>query len=237
VATEVCIRHNDGEVGMDDDPNGRLLLQTSDVRLARGDTFSIGLPDLALKAGEAVAVIGPSGCGKTTALMALAGIRPPESGVIAIDGINPWDLPSGARDRFCGRRIGLVFQSFHLVDALSVAANILLAAIGAGSALQTAERLKHLASKLDISEILSQRADRISYGQAQRVAIARALMNKPAVLLADEPTSALDDGHTESLLALLLQMAKAEAAALVIATHDRRVLSVVNSVVELQVLS
>ena len=222
---------------MADDPNDRLRLQTSGVRLARGDTFSIGLPDLALKAGEAVAVIGPSGCGKTTALMALAGIRPPESGTISIDGVDPWALPSGVRDRFRGRRIGLVFQSFHLVDALSVAANIRLAAIGTGFAAENADRLKHLASELDLNGILSQRADRISHGQAQRVAIARALMNKPAVMLADEPTSALDDGHTESLLSLLLQMAKAERAALVIATHDRRVLSVVSSVVELQVRS
>jgi putative ABC transport system ATP-binding protein len=221
---------------MGEQTHTKALLQTSGVRLAR-ESFSVELPDLELVAGEAVALIGPSGSGKTTALMALAGIRPPAGGTITIDGVSPWDLPSGVRDRFRGSRIGLVFQSFHLVDALSVAANIRLAAIGAGSTLQTAERLKYLADKLDIDEILSQRADRISHGQAQRVAIARALYNKPAVLLADEPTSALDDGHAESLLALLLQMAKAEAAALVIATHDRRVLNTIGSVVELETRS
>jgi putative ABC transport system ATP-binding protein len=219
------------------DPVSAATLVTAGVVLARDGKPFAQLPDLELRGGRSMAIVGPSGCGKTTALMALAGIRPPESGTISIDGVDPWTLPSGARDRFRGRRIGLVFQSFHLVDALSVAANIRLAAIGTGFAAENAERLKHLASELDLNGILSQRADRISHGQAQRVAIARALMNKPAVMLADEPTSALDDGHTESLLALLLQMAKAEAAALVIATHDRRVLSVVNSVVELQVRS
>jgi putative ABC transport system ATP-binding protein len=217
---------------MGEQTHTKALLRTSNIRLAR-ESFSVGLPDLELMAGEAIAIVGPSGSGKTTALMALAGIRPPSSGTIIIDGVNPWELPSGARDRFRGQRIGLVFQSFHLVDALSVAANIRLAAIGADRS-QGDERLHHLAGKLDIASLLSQRADRISHGQAQRVAIARALFNRPAVLLADEPTSALDDGHTESLLALLLQMAVAEDAALVITTHDRRVLKSVRSIVELE---
>lgn len=210
----------------------KALLQTSSVRLAR-ESFSVGLPDLELMAGEAIAIIGPSGSGKTTALMALAGIRPPARGTITIAGANFWDLPSGARDRFRGSRIGLVFQSFHLVDALSVAANIRLAAIGSRRS-DGEDRLRYLAEALNIASLLSQRADHISHGQAQRVAIARALYNGPAVLLADEPTSALDDGHTESLLALLLHMAKAERAALVITTHDRRVLQTVPSVVELE---
>jgi len=221
---------------MNEEPHAKLL-QTSGVRLARGDTFSVGLPDLALGAGEAVALVGPSGCGKTTALMALAGIRPPKSGTIFVDGTNPWELPSGKRDHFRGRRIGLVFQSFHLVDALSVAANIRLAATSTGFSSQTAVRLKSLATELDLGDILTQRSDRISHGQAQRVAIARALLNNPAVLLADEPTSALDDDHAASLLTLLLQVAKTESAALVIATHDRRVLNVVRSVVELEARS
>lgn len=211
----------------------KALLQTSGVQLARGDHFSAELSDLSLMAGEVMAIIGPSGSGKTTALMALAGIRPPARGTITIEGANFWDLPSGARDRFRGSRIGLVFQSFHLVDALSVAANIRLAAIGTERS-DGEDRLRYLADALNIASLLSQRADRISHGQAQRVAIARALYNKPAVLLADEPTSALDDGHTESLLALLLHMAKAEGAALVITTHDRRVLQTVHSVVELE---
>ena len=219
---------------MGEETHTKALLKTAGVQLARGGSFSVGLPDLGLMAGDAVAIVGPSGCGKTTALMALAGIRPPASGMITIDGVNPWALQSGERDRFRGRRIGLVFQSFHLVDALSAAANIRLAAIGADHSSEGTERLHHLADKLDIVGILSHRADRISHGQAQRVAIARALYNKPAVLLADEPTSALDDGHTEHLLALLLQVARAEGAALVITTHDHRILKWVGSIVELE---
>ncbi len=222
---------------MGEEPDATKLVQTSGVAVSRGADFSVRLPDLALQAGDALAIVGPSGCGKTTALMALAGIRPPQSGKIEIDGIDPWDLRPGERDRFRGRRIGLIFQSFHLVDALSVSANIRLASPTSRYTKDGAERFNRLVSELDLGTVLSQRADRISHGQAQRVAIARALFNKPAVILADEPTSALDDARTESLLRLLTAMAATEGAALIVTTHDRRVLQTVSHVVRLEAAS
>ena len=212
------------------------ILATRDVVLARNGKVFAKLPDLALAAGQSVAIVGPSGCGKTTALLALAGVRPPFAGTIAIDGIDPWQLGQHARDGFRGRRIGLVFQSFHLVDALSVAANIRLAAQCAGYPVHEPHRLDDLIQRLGLTQVRAQRADRISHGQAQRVAIARALLNRPAVILADEPTSALDDAHTASLVELLAQSAAAEGAALVMATHDRRVLDCVGKVVEMEAM-
>ena len=194
------------------------------------------VPDFEAAAGQSIALIGPSGSGKTTALMALAGIRAPSAGRIAIDGQDPWTLPSRKRDDFRGRRIGLVFQSFHLVDALDVAANIQLAAQCAHYPVGEAGRLNMLLEKLDLIAIRNFRADRISHGQAQRVAVARALLNKPAVILADEPTSALDDANAFSLIELLKKCAVSEGAALVIATHDSRVLRAVDRVVEMQML-
>jgi putative ABC transport system ATP-binding protein len=210
------------------------ILATNDVVLARGGKRFARLPDLNLAAGQAVAIVGPSGCGKTTALMALAGIRAPESGTIKIEGTDPWKMGRRGRDGFRGRRIGLVFQSFHLVDALTVRANVWLAAQCAHYPLSEPARLDSLLERLGLSSVKSKRADRISHGQAQRTAIARALLNRPAVLLADEPTSALDDANTETIMALLTESAVSERAALVIATHDRRVLDAVDEVIEME---
>ncbi|MEJ1968241.1 MAG: ATP-binding cassette domain-containing protein [Rhizomicrobium sp.] len=212
------------------------VLAATDIRLARNRKRFARLPDLCLAAGQSVAIVGPSGCGKTTALMALAGIRAPDGGRIAIEGTDPWALGGGARDRFRGRRIGLVFQSFHLVDALSVRANVRLAAQCA-QAPPEPERLDRLLERLGLAAVAARRADRISHGQAQRTAIARALLNRPAVILADEPTSALDDANTQTLMALLVESAVLENAALVVTSHDRRVLASVDRVVEMEALS
>ena len=211
------------------------VLATDGVVLARGGQVIARLPDLAVAPGRSVAILGASGSGKSTALMALAGIRAPASGEISVDQTLIWTLGANQRDRFRGRRIGLVFQSFHLIDAVSVAANLALAARCAGLP-RAPERARALLQRLGLGELQAKRADRLSHGQAQRVAVARALFNKPAVVLADEPTSALDDGNAASLLALLKEAALAEGVGLVIATHDRRVIDAVDATVEMKAL-
>jgi len=212
------------------------VLLAENVVLARGGKRFARLPDLSLSPRQTVALVGPSGCGKTTALLALAGVTRPSEGRIEIDGVDVWKLARSGRDGFRGRRIGLVFQSFHLVDALSVAQNVRLAAQCAGHPLREPNRLEKLLAQLDLSALRDRRVDRISHGQAQRVAVARALLNRPAVVLADEPTSALDDANTAELMSLLAQSAAQSDAALVVATHDRRVLDAVETVVEMQAL-
>ncbi|MEI9989474.1 MAG: ATP-binding cassette domain-containing protein [Rhizomicrobium sp.] len=220
----------------DDRVSKKAILATAGVVLERGGRQFARLPDLNVAAGQSVAIVGPSGCGKTTALMALAAIRAPRHGTIEIEGTKLWALGRGGRDGFRGRRIGLVFQSFHLIDALSVRANIQIAAQCAGHPVHDPQRLDRLMERLGLTAIQSRRADRISHGQAQRTAIARALMNRPAVILADEPTSALDDANTAALMALLVESAVSEDAALVVTTHDRRVLDAVDTVVEMEAL-
>ena len=212
------------------------ILTTCKVELARNGESFARLPDLDVASGQSVAIVGPSGCGKTTALMAIAAIRAPQNGTITIEDANPWKLGPRARDGFRGRRIGLVFQSFYLVDALSVRANVQLAAQCAGYPLHDPERMEFLLDRLGLHSVQSRRADRISHGQAQRTAIARALLNKPAVILADEPTSALDDANAKAIMSLLTECAALENAALVVATHDRRVLDTVDTVVEMEAL-
>jgi len=205
-------------------------LESEAVILERQGRAFARLPDLRLRPGEAVALTGASGSGKTTSLLALAGVRAPLRGRIVIDGIDIWSLPRAARDRWRGRRIGLVFQSFHLVDAVSVESNLRLAASCAGLR-PSPSRIALLLEALDIAALRHRRADRLSQGQAQRVAVARALVNQPAVVLADEPTSALDDGNAAALLDLLADAARTSGAALLIATHDRRVLDRVGDVI------
>jgi putative ABC transport system ATP-binding protein len=220
-----------------------------DLTLDRNNTPIAHIPDFQIAAGEAVALVGGSGSGKTTALMAMAGIRAPANGTVTINGVDPWTLPTATRDQFRSHCIGLVFQSFYLIDALTVAANVRLPARCASRwidsrvaacvddrAFDERERLRTLLDKLGIADIAKSRADRISHGQAQRVAVARALFNRPLVVLADEPTSALDDGNAAALLDLLKTSAISEGAALLIASHDRRVLDAVDQVVEVEQL-
>jgi putative ABC transport system ATP-binding protein len=228
-------RGHDQENGMNVDRSIAPVLSTDGVVLARGGRAFAALPDLSVAPGGSVAILGASGSGKSTALLALAGIRAPAAGEIAVEQTLLWNLGAGERDRFRGRRIGLVFQSFHLIDAVSVAANLALAARCAGLP-RAPERVRALLQRLGLTELQARRADRLSHGQAQRVAVARALFNKPAVVLADEPTSALDDGNARSLLALLREAALAEGAGLVVATHDRRVIDAVDATVEMRTL-
>jgi len=203
---------------------------------ARGAKPFARIKDFDLCGGQSVALVGPSGSGKSTALMALAGIHSPAAGTILIDKTDPWVLNSRARDRFRGQHIGLVFQSFHLVDAISVSANIKLASKCAPKPGLDKTRLSTLLDRLGLSAIQNRRADRISHGQAQRVAVARAMFNAPDILLADEPTSALDDRNADTLMSLLTEAAVSENAGLVVATHDRRVLDAVDCVVEMEAI-
>ncbi|MDA8229784.1 MAG: ATP-binding cassette domain-containing protein [Magnetospirillum sp.] len=203
-------------------------LRTRGVLLDRDGRVFARLPDVDLAPGRIVALTGTSGAGKTTALLALAGIRPPREGSIQVGDTDLWSLPPSGRDRLRGQRIGLVFQSFHLIDAVSVEENLRLAASCAGLRAEPGH-LQTLLETLDIVAIRHRRADRLSQGQAQRVAVARALVNRPALVLADEPTSALDDGNARALLDLLARVVREQGAGLLIATHDRRALDAVDA--------
>lgn len=175
-----------------------------------------------LASGGSMAVIGPSGCGKTTLLHLLAGLLRPGAGVIRVLGQDLSELRPTELDRFRGRNIGLVFQRFHLLPALTVRENVLLAQRLAGARVDPAQA-RALFDRLGVSELEKHRPAMLSHGQAQRVAIARALVHGPRLVMADEPTSALDDHHAEQALHLLQESAKAVGAALVVVTHDQRV--------------
>jgi putative ABC transport system ATP-binding protein len=209
------------------------LLAVEGVRYRYPGRTTLSFPDCALAAGEAVALIGPSGSGKTTLLMLLAGLLTTQEGRIEVAGISPGALQGAARDRWRGRTIGMVLQSFQLLPHLSVLENLQAAQYFAGAG-SDANAARDTLAALGIAELAPMRPNRLSRGQAQRAAIARAVVNRPKLVLADEPTSSLDDTSAEAALRLLLDESSANGAALLIATHDRRVTSLVPRCISLR---
>jgi len=214
-------------------PEVRLALETQGVVLERRGRPIARLPDIHLASGTAMALTGASGSGKTTALLALAGIRVPHAGRILIESQDVWSLQPSRRDKLRGRRIGFVFQTFHLIDAITVEQNIRVATAYAG-VVDVQPRIENLLDRLDIRSVRHHRGDQLSQGQAQRVAVARALVNRPAIVIADEPTSALDDKNAAAFLRLLKDEAATDQVALLIATHDQRVLRELETLIAME---
>jgi ABC-type lipoprotein export system ATPase subunit len=209
------------------------MLSVKNLRYTYRSGPSLVFADCNIAAGEAVALIGPSGSGKTTLLMLIAGLLTKQSGNIDI-GDDPVDRFRGAaQDRWRGRTIGVVLQSFQLLPHFSVLENLTVSQYLAGMNVDANEARETLAA-LGIADLAGNRPGRLSRGQVQRAAIARAVVNRPKLLLADEPTSSLDDEAAAVSLQLLLEASRASGAALLIATHDRRVVAQVPRCVALQ---
>ncbi len=198
--------------------------------------FRLRLPELAVAAGERVAVVGPSGSGKTTLLHLLAGIERPQAGSIRVGDTVVSALGEARRRDFRIRNIGLVFQEFELLDYLDVEGNILLPcrihpALAPTAALRA--RAAALADVVGVRGLAARRPDRLSQGERQRVALCRALLLSPTLLLADEPTGNLDPRAKERVLDLLLSSARDLRATLLMVTHDHGLLGRFGRVVEL----
>lgn len=190
-------------------------------------------PSFAVERGEHCLLLGESGCGKTTLLHLLGGLLRTTAGSIAVAGQDLSALSEAGLDRFRGEHLGFIFQRNHLITALNVEQNLLLAPYLFGGKKQSS-RVNEVLGALNLPTIQKSRITTLSQGQAQRVAIARALMNKPEVILADEPTSALDDKNCEAVIDLLMSIANENQTTLVIATHDSRLKSKVKRQIELR---
>jgi putative ABC transport system ATP-binding protein len=198
------------------------ILQIENLKFAYGERTVLHLPKLEVQAERSCAVIGPSGCGKTTLMHLIAGLLKPTQGRIQVAGQEWAELSASDGDRFRGRNIGIVFQRLHLLPALNVLENLLLAQrcarVKRGSAAASA-----LLDRLGVGDLAARRPQQLSQGQAQRVAIARALVHRPRLLIADEPTSSLDEDNAQRALTLLRDQARACGAALLVVTHDQRI--------------
>ena len=163
-------------------------------------------------------MLGPSGSGKSTLINLIAGLLTPDRGAVFLNGVQ---MPAAAhaRDELRRREIAIIFQQLRLVSALSLAANLRLAAKLAG---KSGDATPALLQRLGLEARADAMPRELSQGEAQRAAIARALVARPALLLADEPTSALDDRNADVVGRLLVESAAEAGSTLVVATHDAR---------------
>ncbi|MEM6809626.1 MAG: ATP-binding cassette domain-containing protein [Pseudomonadota bacterium] len=197
-------------------------VEVEDLRFGYGDQLTVDIDQFTLEQGQSVAVIGPSGCGKTSFLHLLAGLLRPQSGSVHLLGQDLAELRGASMDRFRGKNIGLVLQRFHLIKALTVRENVLLAG-KLSRAKAGGDTVDALLQRLNIDAVAQHKPSMLSQGQAQRAAIARALVHKPPIVMADEPTSALDDEHATEAIGLLRDAVSEAGATLIVVTHDQRV--------------
>jgi putative ABC transport system ATP-binding protein len=178
---------------------------------------------LDIDAGDYVAIMGHSGSGKSTLLHLVGGLDKPTSGRVSIQGRRLDTLNETALAKFRRTHIGFVFQFFHLIDNLTVQANVELPALLAGRSHKRAarRRARDLLAALDIAEQARKHPWELSGGQQQRVAIARALINQPVVLLTDEPTGNLDSGSSQAVLRIL-RSCNNDGQTILMVTHDPR---------------
>ena len=184
------------------------------------ETTALDQIDLDIEAGEYVAITGPSGCGKSTLLGILGLLDAPSSGEYWFDGDNVAGWSEARLTRLRRGRIGFVFQSFNLIDDLSVAENIELALeYGDVPVREHRQRINEAMDRLGLTHRAGHRPSQLSGGQQQRVAIARAIVSRPALLLADEPTGNLDTAHGDEVMRILRDL-NAEGTTLVMVTHS-----------------
>jgi putative ABC transport system ATP-binding protein len=205
------------------------LIRTTDLRrqFQLGDTVvrAVDGIDLTVAEGEFVSIMGPSGCGKSTLLYLLGGLDQPTGGEIHLGGRRVDRLSRTRWARLRRRQIGFVFQSFNLVDNLTVAQNVQLQGMlggRPGGRAASRRRATALLEELGVADKAKALPAVLSGGQRQRVAIARALMNEPPLLLADEPTGNLDSATTTDVLGLPRRF-HAGGQTVVVVTHDPRV--------------
>ncbi|HYD80893.1 MAG TPA: ABC transporter ATP-binding protein [Paucimonas sp.] len=183
-------------------------------------TTALDRVTLEIDAGEYVAITGPSGCGKSTLLSVLGLLDIPDSGEYWFDGQNVAGWSEARLNRLRRGKIGFIFQSFNLIEELSVAENVELALEYTGlPRKERRERVTEMLDQLGVAHRARHYPSQLSGGQQQRVAIARALVAKPALLLADEPTGNLDTAHGNDVMRILRQI-NAEGTTVVMVTHS-----------------
>ncbi len=207
-------------------PYSILVISLQNLRksfsLHEGEVSVLQFDSLEIAEGETLAVVGASGSGKTTLLNMVGGLLLPSSGTIRVAGVEVTQLKEPERDRFRAKYLGMLFQSFHLLEAYSALENVELGAFFSGHA-KSSEEAKDLLASLGLSCHLNHHPSQLSGGQQARVALARALVGRPKVLLADEPTGSLDAQAREDVLGLILSKAKKRKMTVLCATHDERV--------------
>ena len=190
--------------------------------------------DLDIQRGGFVALCGSSGTGKSTLLHLIGGLDVPNAGEIIFAGQNVSRFSESELTEFRNRRVGFVFQAYHLLPELTALENVCLPArVARLSVSGTEKRAAELLARVGLKDRLDHKPSELSGGEQQRVAIARALINEPELLLADEPTGNLDSHTGGEILALLQTLRTEKQTTLVIATHDMKVAATAPQVIRL----
>ena len=184
------------------------------VEVLRGVTLSVAR-------GEVVALVAPSGAGKSTLLHIAGLLDVPDSGTVALDGVDLTGKPDGLRTRARRATVGFVYQAHHLLPEFSAAENVILPQLAAGAdPAAAAARAQALLERVGLGARAGHRPAELSGGEAQRVAFCRALANAPKLLLADEPTGNLDPETSDQVFAMLLEVVRDTGLSALIATHN-----------------
>ena len=211
-----------------------VALESVSKRYSLGESTIIALDDVALSvaSGAVCAVMGPSGSGKSTLLHVVGAMDVPDEGRIAVDSVDITSLSPKAQVKY-RRRIGFVFQRFHLLAALTALDNVVAPLLPYKTEFDKFEKGRELLAAVGLAGREDSLPSRMSGGQQQRVAIARALVNDPVLLLADEPTGNVDSETTAELMQLLLELRAQRGMTVIVATHDALIASRCDRIVRL----
>jgi lipoprotein-releasing system ATP-binding protein len=197
------------------------MIEVRNIKKSFGELEVLHGVSLTVADGEIVSIVGASGAGKTTLLQIVGSLMAADEGEVVIDGVSLATLSDDALSEFRNKRIGFIFQSYHLLPEFSAVENVMMPMLIAGEKRKDAEtRARELLAMVAMSHRAEHKPSALSGGEQQRVAIARALANKPAVVLADEPTGNLDSETRAEIQRLFFELRERTGQTFVIVTHD-----------------
>ncbi len=216
---------------------GQSLVSLSDIGLTltsrAGSVEILRGVNLEISRNRSVAIVGPSGSGKSSLLMIIGGLERPSGGRIVVAGTDLSGLNEDALARLRGRTMGIVFQSFHLVQTMTALENVALPLEFAGDP-DAFAKARHLLDEVGLAHRIGHFPAELSGGEQQRVALARALAPNPEIILADEPTGNLDGTTGQQVVDLLFSMQRRRGATLVLVTHDPRLAALCDETVRMK---